>query len=149
MHPIEAQDSIHSLTTLRRVLEVLDFPEGGGSIDHVYVSRRDELRTVDRLVELLKKDRAEQIKDLTWEDVESEYNEDAEGCTAEMAPNPEEYVREYYPEKYDEWLNLHREEWGLGPNYEEERLAALQRFNKDGSQRTYDDWLNEDGSRRR
>ena len=127
MHPIETQSSLHNLACLRRVLEVLDFPEGGGSIGNVYVSRRNELRTVDRLIGLLEKDRAEQIKDLTWEDIKPEYLECAEGCTAEMAPNPEEYAREYYPEKYEAWLNLHREEWGLVPNYEEERLAALQR----------------------
>jgi hypothetical protein len=98
------------------------------------------------LIDLLKKDRAEQIKDLTWEDVKSEWLVDAEGCTAEMAPNAVEYVREYYPEKYEEWLNLHWKEWGLGPNHEEERQVALQRLR---SQRVRDGWLNEDGSRRR
>ena len=114
MHSIDTLGNLTDLKNLRRVLEVIDFPEGGGSIKNVYVSRLDVLQIVDRLLNQLGEYRAEQIKDLTWKDVEPEYTTFAEGCTYEMAPNPEEYVREYYPEKYEEWLAEHREDW-FGP----------------------------------
>ncbi|KKM07719.1 hypothetical protein LCGC14_1731190, partial [marine sediment metagenome] len=48
MHSIDTLGNLTDLKNLRRVLEVIDFPEGGGSIKNVYVSRLDVLQIVDR-----------------------------------------------------------------------------------------------------
>ncbi len=44
----------------------------------------------------------------SWAEVEKEWYSYAMGCSWESAPNPDEYIKEYYPERLSEFEALPR-----------------------------------------
>ncbi len=61
-------------------------------------------RTVGPVLEFLRKERLKKVEALSREQMMSEWLEYAGGCTAEGAPNPDEYTKTFYPERFKEWF---------------------------------------------
>ena len=64
-------------------------------------------RTVKPILEFLEEERLRKVAALSREQMMDEWLAYAEGCSAEAAPNPDEYVREFYPERFKEWFPDH------------------------------------------
>ena len=59
---------------------------------------------VKPVLEYLGEERLRKVEALSREQMMDEWLAYAEGCSAECGPNPDEYVREFYPERFKEWF---------------------------------------------
>ena len=115
MNAFELTEAVDSAEALLRMFETVDLPgyEGDGeygSIGEVHVNRKGWLRQVNKILGFLAEERMKKLNALTRDEMMGEWSRYAEGCTAECAPNPDEYVETYYPERLEEWFP-NRKRW--------------------------------------
>ncbi len=81
-----------------------DGPRPSGWLGKVHVNRSGSLAGLEELIGALKGTRLERVNSMSLAELMSEWASYAEGCTAEGAPNPDEYVREFYPERFEDFF---------------------------------------------